>query len=65
MPSGMLQRFKALIWLVGLGFIRGWDGVNLECCWGNGTYVHIVVYNILTNWVRALESTSEYLQVCA
>ena len=45
----MLKHFKALIWLVGLGFVRGWDGVNLECCWGNGTYVHIVVYNILTN----------------
>ena len=25
-------RFKALIWLVGLGFIRAGLGVNLGCC---------------------------------
>ena len=51
--------FKALIWLVGLGFIRVGLGVNLECCYGNAAYVHIVVYNILTNRVKALKSTSE------
>ena len=43
--------YKALIWLVGLGFITlSW--VNLECCYrGNNAYVHIhvVAYNILTN----------------
>ena len=56
----MLQRFKALMWLVGLGFIRGWDRVNLGVFfWDNGVYVHIVVYNILTNRIRVLKSTSE------
>ena len=46
--------FKALIWLVGLGVI------TLVCCWGNGAYARIVVYNKLTNRIRALKSTSEY-----
>ena len=25
---------------------KGWDRVNLRCCYGNGAYVHMVVYNI-------------------
>ena len=44
-------RFKALIRLVGLGC------VNLGCCYGNGIYAHLNVYNVLTNRFRTLKST--------
>ena len=39
-----------------IGWVRM---INLGYCYGNGAYVHIVMYNILTNRVEALKSTSE------
>ena len=47
-----------------IGWVRvyqGWVRVNLGCCQGNGAYAHIVVYNKLTNRIRALKSTSEQI----
>ena len=41
----------------------GWIRVNLGCCLGYGTYVHIVVYSIVTNRVRALKSSLKGLDM--
>ena len=34
----------------------GWVRVGSGCCQGNGTNVHIVMYNIMTNRIRALKA---------
>ena len=42
----------------------GWVRVNLGCCYGNGTYAHKNVCNILTNRDTALIRAAGYISPC-